>query len=79
MRCQKRKTRIHAFNRGYQAAIDGHSKLQCPFSYGERRHLWIIGWREGKEDYRHPQNTSLTRTQRTFYQQQSPINMQHYL
>lgn len=50
MKSQKRSQTDRAFNRGYQAAIEGRSRSLCPKPEGEYRQQWLSGWREGRED-----------------------------
>ncbi len=51
MKRQKRNGTDRALSRGYQAGIAGKSRTLCPHEAGEARHLWISGWREGREDH----------------------------
>nr|WP_082087187.1 ribosome modulation factor [Teredinibacter purpureus] len=51
MRRQKRTHSERAFSRGYRAATAGRSRSLCPHAAGEARHVWLTGWREGREDH----------------------------
>lgn len=50
MRRQKRDMNSRAFDRGYQAGLDGRSLDLCPHEAGAIRQNWIAGWREGRVD-----------------------------
>ena len=51
MRRQKRDMNSRAFQRGYQAGIDGRSSESCPHASDTTRHFWLTGWREGRADH----------------------------
>ncbi len=57
MKRQKRASTEKALARGYQAGISGKSRNLCPHDSGEARHLWLSGWREGREDHWNGYNT----------------------
>lgn len=50
MKSQKRNPEDRAMVRGYQAGVSGKSKSLCPFETSNNRHVWLAGWREGRED-----------------------------
>lgn len=51
MKRQKRNSVDRAMNRGYQAGMQGKSRTLCPHDAGEARHMWLAGWRSGREDH----------------------------
>lgn len=51
MRRQKRDMNDRAFDRGYQAGIDGRSNDYCPHEDDSHRQNWLSGWREGHSDH----------------------------
>jgi len=57
MKRQKRNCNDRAHNRGYRAAIAGKSQSLCPYGSGEARHMWLSGWRSGREDHWNGYNT----------------------
>ena len=57
MKRQKRAPTERALSRGYQAGVTGKSRTLCPHEAGEARHVWITGWREGREDHWNGYNT----------------------
>lgn len=63
MKRQKRDCIARAQSRGYQAGMAGKSRDTCPHEHGETRHMWISGWREGREDHWNGFNT-MTQVQR---------------
>ena len=50
MKRQKRDITERAFNKGYQAGIDGRSRSLCPHDSGGARQQWLNGWRESRVD-----------------------------
>jgi ribosome modulation factor len=50
MKRQKRDQTERAFNKGYQAGIDGRSRSLCPHESGAARQQWLNGWRESRID-----------------------------
>ncbi len=50
MKRQKRDQTERAFNKGYQAGIDGRSRSLCPHESGATRQQWLNGWRESRID-----------------------------
>lgn len=50
MKRHKRDLTNRAYNRGYQAGINGKSKTVCPFESGSKRQQWMVGWRSGRID-----------------------------
>ena len=58
MKRQKRAPTDRALARGYQAGCAGKSRDQCPHESGKARHMWIAGWREGREDHWNGFNTA---------------------
>ncbi len=50
MKRQKRTGTDRALTRGYQAGMQGRSRNLCPHDTGDARHVWLSGWREGRED-----------------------------
>lgn len=50
MKRQKRNHVERAHSKGYQTGVTGRSRNLCPHESGQARHLWISGWREGRED-----------------------------
>ncbi len=42
-----------AYNRGYNAGLDGKSREDCPFGTLQARTNWMGGWREGRTDFAH--------------------------
>ena len=50
MRRQKRDMNSRAFDRGYQAGLDGRSLDICPHGSGTHRDNWVAGWRQGRVD-----------------------------
>ncbi len=50
MRRQKRDMNVRAFQRGYQAGLDGRSSEDCPHEATSHRQMWMSGWREGRSD-----------------------------
>ena len=57
MKRQKRAITEKALSRGYKAGMSGKSRNLCPHESGEARHLWLSGWREGREDHWNGYNT----------------------
>ncbi|SMF39898.1 ribosome modulation factor [Alteromonadaceae bacterium Bs31] len=57
MKSQKRSPSDKAFSRGYMAGVAGRSRSNCPHSTGDARHVWLTGWREGREDHWNGFNT----------------------
>ena len=57
MKRQKRTISNRALVRGYQAGATGRSRNICPHESGEARHMWLTGWREGREDHWSGYNT----------------------
>ncbi|WP_185230354.1 ribosome modulation factor [Teredinibacter franksiae] len=57
MKRQKRAHSERAFARGYMAGTTGRSRSLCPHGTGEARHVWLSGWREGREDHWNGFNT----------------------
>lgn len=57
MKRQKRTGTDRAHIRGYQAGANGKSRSICPHETGEARHMWLSGWREGREDHWDGYNT----------------------
>jgi ribosome modulation factor len=51
MRRQKRDKMERAFQKGYQAGVEGKSKDQCPKTEGPEHQQWVNGWREGRSDH----------------------------
>ena len=50
MRRQKRDSSERAFQKGYQAGVNGRNRDACPHVNGETRQQWMTGWREGRSD-----------------------------
>ncbi len=50
MKRQKRDMNDRAFQKGYQAGLDGRSQEICPHESEQPRHFWLSGWREGRSD-----------------------------
>ncbi|PCK02239.1 MAG: ribosome modulation factor [Alteromonadaceae bacterium] len=50
MKRQKRNVSSRAQARGYQAGMAGKSRSLCPHDTGDARHIWLTGWRVGRED-----------------------------
>lgn len=50
MRRHKRDRVDRAWNKGYQAGIQGRSRDLCPFGNLQARSSWLNGWREGRTD-----------------------------
>jgi len=50
MKKHKRDRKETIFSRGYQVGISGKSMSKCPYSDPTLKHLWLSGWREGRED-----------------------------
>ncbi|MFL0799764.1 MAG: ribosome modulation factor [Agarilytica sp.] len=50
MKRQKRTGSDLALSRGYQAGMVGKSRNLCPHESGEARHMWLTGWRSGRQD-----------------------------
>ncbi len=50
MKTQKRSQSARAFNKGYQAGIEGRSRSLCPQGNATIRQTWLSGWREGRSD-----------------------------
>jgi len=57
MKRQKRNCIDRALTRGYQAGMTGKSRSICPHDNGEARHMWLSGWRTGREDHWNGYNT----------------------
>ena len=57
MKRQKRAHTDKALSKGYQAGVAGKSRNLCPHESGEARHMWLTGWREGREDHWNGYNT----------------------
>lgn len=53
MKRQKRSKDDRAYNRGYNAGLDGKSREDCPFGTLQARTNWMGGWREGRTDFAH--------------------------
>ncbi|HEY9134903.1 MAG TPA: ribosome modulation factor [Pseudomonadales bacterium] len=50
MKKHKRDKTDTIVSRGYQAGISGKSINKCPYTDTTLKHLWLSGWREGRED-----------------------------
>lgn len=50
MKRQKRDKLSRAFNKGYQAGLDGRAQENCPFNDLSAKSEWLGGWREAKTD-----------------------------
>ena len=46
MKRLKRDRNSRAHQRGYQAALAGHSREMCPYQSVDARSQWLGGWRE---------------------------------
>lgn len=57
MKRQKRNFSERALTRGYRAGVSGKSRSLCPHGSGDARHMWLSGWRDGREDHWNGFNT----------------------
>ncbi|ACV26482.1 MAG: ribosome modulation factor [Kangiella sp.] len=51
MKRQKRDKLQRAHTKGFNAALQGQSKENCPFEELNAREEWLGGWREGREAF----------------------------